>query len=90
MKQTTFKDSDLSDQPSNLFPEGTQFKTRPSTGNHKWGFTWFPSVPPLKFRDITSNWDTTASFNTTSYSIIFKNPPDRFYVTLSSEGVVKA
>ena len=89
MKQAAFKDRDLSDKYSSLFPEDTQFETRPYTDNHKWGFTWFSSVPPLKSQDITSNWDTTASFHTPSYSVIIKNPPRLFYVTLSSEGFVK-
>jgi len=71
MKQAAFKDSELSDQPSNLFPEDTQFNTRPHTDSHKWGFTRCPSVPPLIFQYITSNWDTTASFHTPSNSIIF-------------------
>jgi hypothetical protein len=78
MKHAAFKDSDLSDKFSNLFLEDIQFESRPYTDNHKWGFTWFPSVPPLKFQDITSNWDTTASFHTLSYLVIIKNPPNRF------------
>jgi hypothetical protein len=32
----------------------------------------FP-VPALKLQDITSHWDTTASFNTPSYSVIIKS-----------------
>jgi len=39
----------------------------------------FP-VPALKLQDITSHWDTTASFHNPSYSVIIKNPANRFYV----------
>ena len=35
MKQGAFEDKDFSDKTSNLFPEDTQFETRPYIENNK-------------------------------------------------------
>jgi hypothetical protein len=32
---------------------GPGFKSGPVTGYHDWGFSWFSSVPPEEWREIT-------------------------------------